>query len=77
MVIEGYEPVNVNEEYIIYLNGHERLLAGPNSILPVFEDIVTTKGKYAPASEEVDERPEEMSLEVYAQAVRRVLGRVR
>ncbi|MBO5346710.1 MAG: hypothetical protein J6A45_01035 [Lachnospiraceae bacterium] len=77
LVIEGYEPVNVNEEYIIYLNGHERLLAGPSSILPVFEDIVTTKGKYAPTSEEVDERPEEMSLEVYAQAVRRVLGRVR
>ena len=77
LVIEGYEPVNVNEEYIIYLNEHERLFAGPSSILPVQNDIVTTKGKYAPTSEDSDRRPEEMNLKEYVQAVRRVLESVR
>ena len=47
-VIDNFDPVNVDGEYIFYLHEPGVTIGGPAGILPVTEGMVSTKGKYAP-----------------------------
>ena len=47
-VIDNFDPVNVDEEYIFYLHEPGVTIGGPAGILPVTNGAVSVKGKYAP-----------------------------
>ena len=66
------EPVELGKEYIFFLNQYDIALS-PQTLLPVEDGVVLTKGKVAPEPKGSDE-VNEISVEEYIKAINSVLA---
>lgn len=70
-IIEDIEPVEMNGEYIFFLNNYGAALS-PMTLLPVDNDTVLTQGKIMPTFE-TSSRTSEVSIDSYLRAIESVL----
>ena len=74
-VFEGVDPVEINDEYIFFLNKHGAFLS-PMTLLPVINGTVLTEGKIAPVYQTGQEtRILNISIEAYVEAIKNELKR--
>lgn len=69
---KSQEPIELGEEYILFLNKHGATL-NPMTLLKVNEDVVLTEGKLIPESD-VSTFSTEVSVESYLNAIKSVLA---
>lgn len=69
-IFSGMTPVEINDEYIFFLNMYGAFLS-PMTLLPVENGTVLTKGKIAPDSQTNQEtRTSDISVETYLEAIK-------
>ena len=69
-IFAGMTPVEINDEYIFFLNQYGAFLS-PMTLLPVEDGTVLTKGKIAPDSQTNQEtRTIDISVETYLEAIK-------
>ena len=71
-VIDNFDPVKVDGEYIFYLHEPGVTIGGPSGILPVTNGVVSIKGKYAPEGAD-DTASGAMDIDKYISDVKAML----